>query len=66
MFAVSTVSEKLQRPCFFTFVEDDEQYNEQINTLFRTVHIGFFSTSVQVCTATFAEFSPLLNTLNLK
>ncbi|XP_068730456.1 CCAAT/enhancer-binding protein zeta-like [Montipora capricornis] len=27
--------------------EDDEQYNEQINTLFRTVHIGFFSTSVQ-------------------
>ncbi|XP_066026505.1 CCAAT/enhancer-binding protein zeta isoform X2 [Pocillopora verrucosa] len=27
--------------------EEDEQYNEQINTLFRTVHIGTFNTSVQ-------------------
>ncbi|XP_022800825.1 CCAAT/enhancer-binding protein zeta-like isoform X2 [Stylophora pistillata] len=27
--------------------EEDDQYNEQINTLFRTVHIGTFNTSVQ-------------------
>jgi len=27
--------------------EEDEQYNNQINTLFRTVHIGTFNTSVQ-------------------
>ena len=32
----------------FFFLEEDEQYNEQINTLFRTVHIGSFNTSVQV------------------
>ena len=36
---------------FFVFTEEDEQYNQQINTLFRTVHIGTFNTSVQVCTA---------------
>ena len=32
----------------YLFVEEDEQYNNQINTLFRTVHIGTFNTSVQV------------------
>ena len=34
---------------FFAFLEEDEKYNHQINTLFRTVHIGTFNTSVQVC-----------------
>lgn len=28
-------------------LKEDEQYNNQINTLFRTVHIGTFNTSVQ-------------------
>lgn len=51
--------------CFvFFFVEDDEQYNKQINTLFRTVHIGAFNASVQVCTASFIESIVCVTELN--
>ena len=40
---------ELNQTFFFVFLEEDEKYNDQINTLFRTVHIGTFNTSVQVC-----------------
>ena len=42
--------------CVFFFVEDDEQCNKHVNTLFRTVHIGSFNASVQVGTASYTLF----------
>ena len=47
---------------FLLFLEEDEKYNEQINTLFRTVHIGTFNTSVQVCTTGVIRFLLLITT----